>query len=35
MLNIRELALAAAIIVAFCTWFVDPQVLCAVADAFR
>jgi hypothetical protein len=35
MFNIRELAVAAAIILAFTAWFVDPQVLCAVADAFR
>jgi hypothetical protein len=35
MLNARELALAAAIVFAFCTWFVDRQFLYAVVEAFR
>jgi hypothetical protein len=35
MLTARELALAAAIVFAFCAWFVDRQLLFAVVEAFR
>jgi len=35
MLNVREFALVVAIVFAFSSWFLDPQLLFAAVDAFR